>query len=350
VILYLVSSTGTQRMGRFLKSWAPGWKKRIVVVPYSKLRRLMPLPKGTVIFADIDSLEGSELELAAGLYRELASERPPRMILNEPKRTLTRFDLLEKLHHEGINSFAVRRLVAATETRFPAFLRSENGHRGTLTPRLRNEHELEVAIAHLKRVRLENVLVVEFEDTSDDSGIFRKYSAIRIGQEIVPVHLVFSRYWMQKRPDLLDPSKVEEEHRYLRDNPHRAQLLRLFQAAGAEYGRIDYGVGATGIQTWEIDTNPVIMLEPWQYSPGRRPNARRYAQALMRAFEEIDDEPPPRAFLWRWKRSLVCAGSQAPLILRTRGKLILLRGVRRIGRLPGYVGRRMRGAPGGARS
>lgn len=338
-------------MGRFIKSWAPGWKKRIVIVPYSKLPRLMPLPKGTVIFADIDSLEGEELELAAAVYKELAAERPPRIILNEPKRTLTRFDLLEKLHREGINSFAVRRLVDATETRFPAFLRSEKGHRGTLTPRLKNEHDLEVAIAHLKRVTLENVLVVEFEDTSDESGMFRKYSAFRIGREIIPVHLVFGRYWMQKRPDLLDPSKVEEEHQYLRDNPHRAQLLRLFQAAGAEYGRIDYGVGASGIQTWEIDTNPVIMLEPWQYSPGRRPQARRYAQALMLALEEIDEEPPPRAALWRWKRNLVCAGTQIPMVLRTTAKLSLLRAIRRVGRLPGYVGRRMRrGSPGGALS
>lgn len=337
-------------MGRFIKSWAPGWKRRMVIVPYSKLPELMPLPKGTVVFADIDSLEGEELEFAADVYKELAAERPPRMILNEPKRTLSRHDLLDKLHHEGINSFAVRRLVDATETRFPAFLRSEKGHRGTLTPLLRNEHELEDAIAHLKRVRLEDVLVVEFADTSDESGVFRKYSAFRIGREIIPVHLLFSRYWMQKRPDLLDPSKVEEEHQYLRDNPHRPQLLRLFQAAGAEYGRIDYGVGESGIQTWEIDTNPVIMLEPWQYSPGRRPNARRYAQALTRALNEIDDEPPPRAALWRWKRNFVCAGSQIPLILRTKATLILLKTARRAGRLPGYVGRRMRGSPSGARS
>ena len=336
-------------MSRFIKNWAPGWKKRLAIVPYSKLPRLMPLPKGTVIFADIDSLEGEELEYAAEVYQQLAAERPPRIILNEPKRTLTRHDLLEKLHREGINSFAVRRLVDATETRFPAFLRSEKGHRGTLTPLLKNEHDLEVAIAHLKRVRLEDVLVVEFQDTSDESGIFRKYSAFRIGQSIIPVHVVFSRYWMQKRPDLLDPSKVEEEHQYLRDNPHRARLLRLFQAAGAEYGRIDYGVGESGIQTWEINTNPVIMLEPWQYSPGRRPNARRYAQALMRALNEIDDEPPPRAFLWRLKRHLVCATSQLPLAARTKARLVVLRWLKRAARLPGYIGRRMRGSPSGAR-
>jgi hypothetical protein len=144
---------------------------------------------------------------------------------------------------------------------------------------------------------------------------------------------------------------VEEEHQYLRDNPHRAQLLRLFQAAGAEYGRIDYGVGENGgIQTWEIDTNPVIMLEPWQYSPGRRPNARRYAQALMRALEEIDEEPPPRAALWRYKRNLVCAGSQIPLIVRTKARLILLRAARRAGQLPKHVGQRMRGTPSGKQS
>jgi hypothetical protein len=184
--------------------------------------------------------------------------------------------------------------------------------------------------------------VVEFCDTSDSSGIFRKYSAFRVGQHIIPGHLLFSRYWMQKRPDLIDPSKVEEEHRYLRDNPHRAQLLRLFQVAGAEYGRIDYGISPSGIQTWEINTNPVIMREPWQYSPGRLPNARRYAQALLRAFEEIDEEDSPPARQWRVKRNLICASSQLPPAMRTELGLGLLRVARPAGRLPAYAGRRLR--------
>jgi hypothetical protein len=350
VILFLVSSAGAWRMRRFLRNWAPELRERVVTVPYSQLPRLVPLPKATVIFADIDSLEGGELDYATVVYRELAAERPPRLILNEPGRTLTRHDLLEKLYREEINKFAVRRLIDASETRFPAFLRSARGHRGTLTPLLHDERELEDAIVHLKRVRLGDVLVVEFFDTSDDSGIFRKYSAFRVGQHIVPVHVLFSRYWMQRRPDLLDPSKVEEEHRFLRDNPHRAQLLRLFQAAGAEYGRIDYGISGSGIQTWEINTNPVIMLEPWQYSRGRLPNARRYAQALIRAFEDIDEEDSPPARQWRLKRNLVCSSSQLPPAMRTEVGLGLLRMVRPAGRLPAYAGRRLRRSSSAPRS
>ena len=350
MIVYLVSASGAWRMRRFLANWAPELKDRVITVTYSQLPRLMPLPKATVIFGDMDSLEGEQLDYAAAVYRELAAERPPRMILNEPGRTLSRYELLTKLHLEGINSFAVRRLAEAADSDFPAFLRSAKGHRGTLTPLLHNDLELEAAIAHLKRVKLEDVLVVEFCDTSDEAGIYRKYSAFRIGRHIIPVHVVFSRYWMQKRPDLIDPAKVEEEHRYLRDNPHRAQLLRLFQAAGAEYGRIDYGVAPSGgIETWEINTNPVIMLEPWQYSPGRVPNARRYAQALISAFEEIDEEASPEARLWRLKRNVVCA-SQVPLAARTRMRLGLIRALRPAGRLPAYAGRRLRRSSGASRS
>lgn len=329
-------------MRRFVKNWAPGFRRRIVTVPYSKLPVLEPLPRATVIFGDIDSLEGEALEQAQDLYRKLAAERPPRMILNQPGRTLTRHDLLDKLHRTGINEFAVRPLAEAAGTRFPAFLRSARGHRGTITRLLRDEKDLQRAVAQLRRVAPEDVLVVEFRDTSDEESVFRKYSAFRIGQHIIPVHVLFSRYWMQKRPDLVDPSKIEEEHLYLRDNPHREELLRLFQVAGAEYGRIDYGISSRGIQTWEINTNPVIMLEPWQYRRGRLPNARRYAKALVHAFEEIDVEPGLAPLRWRLKRSLVCGWVELPLAIRTRLGLALLRAAQALGAVPELAGRKVR--------
>src|SRR5262249_42167607 len=44
--------------------------------------------------------------------------------------------------------------------------------------------------------------------------------------------------------------------------PHRQALGEIFQAAGIEYGRIDYSVLDGRIVTWEINTNPTIAV-PW---------------------------------------------------------------------------------------
>ena len=72
-------------------------------------------------------------------------------------------------------------------------------------------------------------------------------------------------------------------------DPHGDRLADIFSIAGVGYGRIDYGVHAGAIQTWEINTNPMIMTEGDRGSAPRLPVQNRFAEQLEEALVAIDD-------------------------------------------------------------
>src|SRR2546430_577175 len=104
----------------------------------------------------------------------------------------------------------------------------------------------------------DELLVTEFCDTADGAGIYRKFSAFIVGDRVVPRHVFFSRRWMLKVPDLVTDALVAEERTYVETNPHEHELRAIFDLAGLEWGRIDYGVRDGALQIWEINTNPQL--------------------------------------------------------------------------------------------
>jgi hypothetical protein len=68
------------------------------------------------------------------------------------------------------------------------------------------------------RLPAEDLLVVEFCDTSGPDGIYRKYSAFRVGSVILPRHLMFSRHWKIKKPDLATLPLAQEHDWFLKEN------------------------------------------------------------------------------------------------------------------------------------
>ena len=58
--------------------------------------------------------------------------------------------------------------------------------------------------ARFKGYRARDLLGVEFCDTSDATGLFRKYSAFLVDGEVLPRHLLFSKSWHLKKPDIAD--------------------------------------------------------------------------------------------------------------------------------------------------
>ena len=186
------------------------------------------------------------------------------------------YDLLQKLFDEGINRFkAVRGSEPLESLHYPVFVREENQHNGSLTPLIHSRSDL---VRELKSLRLQgfpcrDLLVVEFCDTSDQDGVFRKYAAFIVGGEIIPRHVIFSRHWNVKNPDLVDPHLAEVQEEYLGTNPHQAWLRETFKLSGIEYGRIDYSLMENKLQVWEINTNPAV---------------RKLTPRLTSAFEAID--------------------------------------------------------------
>jgi hypothetical protein len=291
MIFFVTTRKHGYTLRHYLDSFGESLRRRFQPMSYGALFRQRSLPAGAYIFADLERLCPRNRDLA-GHYWMALSDSGRCQLLNDPARTLLRYDLLEALHRRGFNSFRAYRFAEdLAAVHFPVFLRGEDDHKGGLTPLLGNAAELAAAIRQTRRswrLRRAN-LVTEFQDTADASSLYRKYSAFCVGDRVVPRHVFFSRAWMIKSPHLLEPSLLEEERRYVEENPHGDRLADIFAIAGVGFGRIDYGVHSGAIQTWEINTNPMIMTEADRCSEPRLPVQRRFAKGLEEAFVAIDD-------------------------------------------------------------
>jgi hypothetical protein len=100
---------------------------------------------------------------------------------------------------------------------------------------------------------------VEFCDTADANGYYRKYSAYIVGDRILSRSMEYGRSWMLKhaQSEFSEPMLLEERE-YIFGNPHEKDLREIFGVAGVEYGRIDYAIKDGRIQTWEINLHPTI--------------------------------------------------------------------------------------------
>ncbi len=167
------------------------------------------------------------------------------------------------------------------------FLRREDDHRGNLTPLLRDQAALdrELKYVRLQGNHLADILVVEFCDTSDRAGVFRKYSAFVVDKQVLPRHLLFGHNWNLKKPSLKTDELNQEQNRYLETNPHESFVADAFRRTNIDYGRIDCGLAGGVPQVWEINTHPTVS---------------KVTPRLTDAFEAIDTagdgDPVPISF------------------------------------------------------
>jgi hypothetical protein len=248
-------------------------------------------PRGTYVFADLERLSHDATLRAAPLWDTLAGSHQGVRLLNHPIHSMRRYELLRTLHERGINTFDVYRVTEGrAPRRYPVFLRIENDHGGPISPLVQSRSELEAAIRAFERKdhRREHLLVVEFCDTADPGGIFRKYGAFIVGDRIIPKSVQFSRHWVQKAADLKTPDLVREEAEYVERNPHEASLREIFRLARIEYGRMDYALLGDRLQVWEINTNPTIATPGSEMGP-RAAAKRLVRERMVAAFEALAD-------------------------------------------------------------
>ncbi|HEV7768795.1 MAG TPA: hypothetical protein VGQ76_27630 [Thermoanaerobaculia bacterium] len=216
---------------------------------------------GTYVFSALEQLSPAMERLVESLHAQLAACEGVR-ILNRPGRTLRRYELLTELSRHGRNPHrAVRASEDFSALRYPVFIRGERTHDGALSPILHNASEVESWIGRLVVIgrAFDELLVIEFCDTADANGVYRKYAAFIIGDRILPRSLDYGHDWMLKRSGTeYTRETLAEEREFVETNPHEQQLREIFAIAGVDYGRIDYAIKDDRVVTWEINLHPTI--------------------------------------------------------------------------------------------
>jgi hypothetical protein len=302
MITFWVHGAGAFGITNYLADRGLPLRDRFTVRRYEWTADTLTVPSGPQVFSSLDQLTAEEREGAGSLRGQLAGLLPEQQLLNDPSRSLLRPALLAALAERGLNSFRGYPAQEADRvTRFPVFLRGAHNHDGSLTGLLGSREEVRRALLTLRLhgYRRADLLIVEFCDTSDSHGIFRKYSAYRVGQAVIPAHLLAGRQWMMKSETAERTLElVQEDAAFVERNPHEAWLQEVFRLAHIEYGRIDYGVLGDRPQAWEINLNPTIGRAPGRAARAMEPavaeiweRSRRLAHGRLReAFAALDRE------------------------------------------------------------
>lgn len=318
MIRFVVPEDGRFGIENYQRSrWRSVASVETATVSFDELFESQTLAGGTWVFSSIECLTPAGVRLAQHAWSTLTAAGS--RVLNRPDALPDRLGLSQRLFDAGINQFRTHRADRLpSDVRYPVFVREADAHTGNLSPLLDNRRQLEGALRwqNLHGRPPHSLLVVEFCDTSDTTGLFRKYSAFYVAGTVVARHLHFDRKWMVKAhaPDPLD-AWADEEYRYIRDNPHAAEVARIFEIAGIDYGRIDYGLLGERVQVWEINTNPTFGPGPHGRSsdaasqrfrdlqaPGKRLFYDRFEECLsaidsVSGAEVIPFTPPPQDLL-----------------------------------------------------
>jgi hypothetical protein len=277
---------------------------RTRVFTWDQIVERQELPLGSYVFLAIDQMSPTEKEIAAQCWKKLCQAPSDITLINHPSEVLLRYDLLRTCFERKRNAFRIRRAFDFLRCQeFPVFLRRADDHNASLTGLLSTRRELAHAIAKSlhQGYRLRDLVVVEYCDTADEKGMFRKYSAFIVGGRVLPHTLMHGNNWITKSDERrIDASTAREELEYVQKNPHAEWLRETFALARIRYGRIDYGLLNGKPQVWEINTNPTI-IRPASASPLpkeqirlRDPVRQVFFPSLQAAIEAIDSAEDPR--------------------------------------------------------
>jgi hypothetical protein len=287
----------------YLKTYGKELSHRARVLTWDQIVARQELPLGSYVFLAIDQMSPTGKEIAAQCWETLSKARSDITLINYPPRVLLRYDLLQACYERKRNNFRVRRAFDFLRCQeFPVFLRRENDHQASLTGLLGTREELVRAIAKSLYVgyRLRDLIIVEFCNTADGLGMFRKYSAFIVGDRILPHTLMHSENWITKSHGrVIDATTAREELEYVQKNPHAKWLEETFALARIRYGRIDYGLLDGKPQVWEINTNSTIIRPataapiPEEQIRLRDPVRQLFFPSLQEALEAIDSAADP---------------------------------------------------------
>lgn len=263
---------------------------------YSKMRRTRGLDAKVVVFCDVERIGPEQEDRAsklAAVWSQLGEEAP--LVLNRPPRALRRYPLMKALQQAGINRSDVARLddpEGLARMRFPCFIRYENGHidKGLKPDLINSADEMAAYLAEMRSDgrTVYGKIAIEFEDCRNADGDYVKYAYFRVGDQLIAGHRFIGSHWFVKSAsrELLDrrPEALEAEREFVETSPFRDEIARVFDIAGIDYGRVDFGVRQDGgLHIFEINTNPRHPNLSETY-PARRPIIAAVKAKLAAAF------------------------------------------------------------------
>jgi hypothetical protein len=303
-LIYYLTLGGRWMFSEYLEYWGRELAgSAIQILRYEQLLSQKRYAPGTYVFSTRDEVAPAMGRFIDALAVEL-SAWPGATIYNDPRRTLRRFDLHRELWARGRSGFrSVRAAEDWSGLRFPLFVRSESAHDGALSPLLHSPGEVETWVGRALALgrSLPDLLVVEFCETADAGGWYRKYAAFCVGGRIVPRSMNYGRGWMLKfAGNDFSLAMAEEELEYVRGNPHEDELKEIFEIARTDYGRIDYSIKDGRVQPWEINLNPTI-------GRGLKPSSRTIEPELRATREETKE-----AFYERFNAAWAAVAAASP--------------------------------------
>ncbi|MBV7256686.1 hypothetical protein KCG44_07795 [Pacificimonas sp. WHA3] len=247
-----------------LADWTPDLQGRIDILHYDDILKTQEISAHPlVIFSDIDWLAKDELATAIRMADRLILDG--HRVLNHPAAFVGRLPLLNRLHEAGFNEFKACRMTdlrSLSRLRYPAFARDEVAHSGALSGLVNGPVPLLSSVARrIVRHGTKGLLAVEYQNMADpETGLIRKYSYMRVGDQYIPRHLFVSREWVIKYADVMSEDILQMEMDFIQSSDFLTQVKPVFRMAGIEYGRIDFSVRRSDgrLQVWEINSNPSI--------------------------------------------------------------------------------------------
>jgi hypothetical protein len=234
--------------------------------------------------SDFDRLSPSGIEAAGRVYIRLTGEGV--RVLNDPRRFRNRAQLILALQAGGLIDYGcVLPANGAWPDSYPVFLRTIAGHRGTLTKLIDSwgqaRGEVNRALRH--GFTLSDMMFVEYcAEPTPGTGHFQKHAALRIGDAMVRANTVNDLSWVAKNgvANLATPAQYAAERAEYADWPHRDYAVRVFEVAGMEFGRLDFGVVGGRPQAYEVNTNPTLSAKLDHANPDRQETLRMYRDGI----------------------------------------------------------------------
>ena len=271
-----------------------------------------PLPPHDVIFNAIGDADRCALELTAATTLLERSDAP---VINPPSTVLLtgrvangdrlgaipdvitpRFAIFPRWLLDRTDPAAV---LEASGFSTPLLLRAPGFHTGQHFVRVERPADVTKA---LNALPTNAVIAIQFLDTRDAAGMFRKYRIITVDGKIYPLHLAVSSDWKVHyfSADMADnPGRRAEDAAFLEDprgtigERAYAALETVVQTLALDYGGVDFSIGPDGkIVLFEANATMIVQPPPaeaiWDYR--RKPVERiiTAVQTMLRTRAQLE--------------------------------------------------------------